>query len=81
MILMKYSKPKCDCGYELSYVEEVTYDNYYRITAKGKREKRKYHSEYYLNNGIAFLKCNACNNTYEIDYDEKDRIIRGDLMY
>ena len=77
---MKYKKPRCDCGTILhSWSNEIwTVERY--ITKEGdlgNMDKRKCildEQGYEI-----YLLCPKCGNEYESDYDNENRLIRGEL--
>lgn len=76
---MKYQKPLCDCGKELNYYNQEVYDVERNITKKGNLKNKP---NYFFEIGSfsafgAILEC-KCGNKYDLDYDEKERITRGD---
>lgn len=75
---MGYKKPICDCENELFLRKEVRYEEEYSINKNGSKGK------YIINtssigtySGNESLVCNYCNEAYEVNYDDKSRIIRG----
>lgn len=82
---MKYIKPKCECGENLVIVEERTYERIYNITRNGdlSDKKRIRKRDVLLADvglaGSSWLECNQCHKEYDIDYDDNNRIIRGDI--
>ena len=78
----KYKKPKCDCGNFL----KATRSEYWRVTRTitkdgdiGNMVNRQTNfddSDYEIT-----LYCDKCGTRYESDYDNKDRIIRGELKW
>ena len=80
---MKYEKPKCDdCNSELIYVSEITMDKVRKINKNGQISKKE-DLRPWADNGIEFLRCPNfdCYNSYEVDYDDKDRIIKGEIIW
>jgi len=76
---MKYLKPKCECGEDLLIIEERTHEIKFNIKANGNiSDKEKIHREDVGVSGASWLECKLCMSEYEIDYDGKDRVIRGD---
>lgn len=76
-LVMAYEKPKCECGDELAYWSQPIYTRIMDITKRGKLAKKEYLSyddEYVW----ARLRCFSCDSEYWIEYDEKERLIRGD---
>lgn len=79
---MDYQLPICDCGQELLVQCEVTAHKYYKVNKNGLMSKRetKWSNDTWMTNGIEYLYCSKCTKGYEIDYDDKDRILRGDQV-
>lgn len=77
---MVYEKPKCDCGAELVWWSQPTYTDMYRITKNGKKAKRAYSHHYEGEGPEERLICSnqTCLDDYDFDFDEKDRVVRGD---
>lgn len=77
-----YKKPKCDCGKFLYGSRNECWHVTRAITKDGELSKNIARlggvfddSDYEIN-----LFCRTCGNIYEADYDDEDRIIRGDLV-
>lgn len=76
---MKYEKPVCECGGELFIVEERIHEIAVQITKTGKISgKVKMHNRDRGLAGANWLECN-CGKFYDLDFDEKGRIARGDI--
>jgi hypothetical protein len=74
-----YEKPKCDCGRELMVSEMVSFEKFYNIKKDGKPCKKPNDTtKGFIQEGN--LWCSKCCETYAIDYDEKDRLIRSDKV-
>ncbi len=73
---MKYRKPICDCGCELK-ISNV-------ITCKRTINDDGYVSDMSCLDAIhsitGTLTCPKCGNTYDIYADEKDRILKGEIL-
>jgi len=81
---MKFLKPKCECGECLVVVEERTYEVIHDITKYGNMTERKIRKKHIgLSDiglaGPSWLQCLKCQKEYDIDYDDNDRIIKGDI--
>lgn len=80
--MSKYKKPKCDCGKFLYGRRSECWSVTRAITKDGELSDRT------IQIGTAFddsdyeikLYCRTCGNIYEADYDNKDRLIRGELI-
>lgn len=77
---MAYETPKCDCDAELVWWSQPTYTDMHRINKNRKKAKRMYWHHYEREEPYERLVCgnSVCHNEYEIEYDEKDRVIRGE---
>jgi hypothetical protein len=75
----KYELPKCDCGCDLKFVKEIVYHHDYKINKNGTLSKKKIVTEW-ADYGTEWLKCTNfnCNKCYWIEYDDNDRVIRGE---
>jgi hypothetical protein len=74
---MSYKKPKCDCGEELIFWSQPVYTVVHFINTNGKKSKRTLMD--YAGEGIyERLKCEECDKEYDFEFDEKDRVIRGE---
>lgn len=74
---MAYEKPKCECGYPLVHWSQPIYTRTVGITKRGKLSKREdlfYSDEHVWER----LKCYSCDSEYWIEYDDKERFIRGE---
>lgn len=76
---MAYEKPKCECGEDLYHWSQPIYTRIVAITKRGKFSKIE-DLEYQHANTWDRLKCLECYSEYWIDYDEKDRVIRGEVF-
>ncbi len=76
-----YKKPKCDCGTFL----QATRSEYWSVTRNITKDGNVSERIVRLNTGFddsdyeIKLRCPKCGNTYNSDYDDKDRLIRADL--
>lgn len=77
---MNYSRPVCECGDELTYEKELTVNRYHQLTKRGKISK-KFRSKDNPINPLEYLLCDTCTKRYEVDYDDQDRVIRGELAF
>ncbi len=71
---MKYKKPICECGKELTITAVFSCDILWTINSNGKRSKK--HTFSADTQSGEHLEC-ECGADYEIDFDEKGRILRG----
>jgi len=77
---MKYLKPKCECEENLVYIEERTNEMRFNINRYGETsDKKKVHRSDVGLAGACWLECLKCQNEYDVNYDDEDRIIRGDI--
>ncbi len=77
---MKYQVPVCVCGNALRYEKEMTIERIHRITKHGKISKR-YSSKDNPLHPLEYLLCDSCSKRFEVDYDERDRIVCGELRF
>lgn len=78
---IKYNKPKCDCGCILhaSLNEIWSVERY--ITNDGELGNIvKINTSLDEQGFKIFLYCKKCGNKYKSDYDDRDRLIRGELV-
>lgn len=71
---MKYQKPMCECGKELTITAVYCCDILWSINSNGKRSKN--HTFSSDTQDGEHLEC-KCGLGYDIEYDDKGRIIRG----
>lgn len=79
--ITKYKKPRCDCGSMLhSWSNEIwAVERYISKTGElGNMVKMKTSLDEYGGYDI-YLICSRCGNEYESDYDDNNRLIRGEL--
>lgn len=74
-----YKKPVCDCGTELVWWSQPTYTVIYQINQNGQKSKRPLRMWYEGEEPFERLQCPECGTEYKIEYDEKGRILRGDV--
>lgn len=77
----KYKKPKCDCGSSLQGRRNETWIVTRSITKDGELSDNVIGKRTLMDDCDYEIKlcCPKCGNTYEVDYDNHDRIIRGEL--
>lgn len=76
---MAYEKPKCDCGRELMITKMESVEKFYKIKKDGTLCKKPNETTIgYIQE--EHLWCSECCETYAIDYDENDRLIRSDKV-
>lgn len=77
----KYKKPKCDCGFPLHGRRNETWIVTRSITQNGELSNNVVGRRTLMDDCDYEIKlhCPKCGNTYEVDYDNHDRIIRGEL--
>ncbi|MGF7535020.1 hypothetical protein AAGG74_15225 [Bacillus mexicanus] len=74
---MGYTKPICDCGSELIFTIHQIDSMDYRISDRGKILKSSViHNKEIIDSHFS---CNVCGNHYRFNYDENDKIIRGEI--
>ncbi|MNP73292.1 hypothetical protein D3C76_1699870 [compost metagenome] len=64
----------------MDYEKEVTVNDIHRITKKGRVSNKKL-VKHWDDNGIEYLKCDTCSKRYKVNYDDRDRVIRGDFAF
>lgn len=75
---MAYEKPKCECGSELNVYTQSLHGNITKIKKNGDFHLKS--DSYYEKRDMnPRLKCADCPREYEIDFDDKCRVIRGDV--
>lgn len=79
---MAYSTPKCEfdgCEGTLEYEISRDVSDIHTITKNGKisKKKRQVFDTFHVRER---LKCDTCFTLFEIDYGDKNRIVRGDLL-
>lgn len=77
---IKYKKPRCDCGAILHSRSNEIWSVERYITKTGElgnmiKIKTSLDEQGYK----IYLVCPKCENNYESDYDDEDRLIRGEL--
>lgn len=79
---MVYQKPKCDCGTDLIWWSQPVFTVRYHINKNGKKAKNpiKLGKSYEGETVYERLTCVNCDKEYEIEFDDRDRIIRGAEM-
>lgn len=79
---MVYQTPKCDCGHDLVWWSQPVYAERYRINKNGKKAKNPIkRATFYEGETVnERLECYECFKEYDFDFDEKGRIIRGDIL-
>lgn len=79
--MSSYKKPKCDCGAVLhARMNEIWMVERY-ITKDGELGNMSKINTLLDEQGYEIkLHCPKCGNTYESDYDNKNRLIRGELL-
>lgn len=76
---MKYKKPKCECGGNLVFIEERIHEAQSNITNEGDFSKKsKVRIKDIGVSGANWLGCDECGLEYELDFDSKGKIIKGD---
>lgn len=67
--MVKYEKPKCDCGEDLvvHYVDYVQYEQ--KIKKDGTLYKKKDVMGDNVRHSVDILYCKKCMNSYESDWD------------
>lgn len=77
----KYKKSRCDCGAMLHTYSNEIWMVARRITKDGQLGNMiKVKTNFDENGYKIILHCPKCSNEYESDYDNKDRLIRGELV-
>lgn len=78
----KYIKPKCDCGTFLKAVRSEYWRVTRNITKDGELSDKTVGIKTNFDDSDYEIKliCTKCGNTYESDYDDKDRIIRAEKI-
>lgn len=75
--MSKYEKPKCDCGEKLLYWTQPVQTLLYKINKNGRQAKNPCSYGVSGEGCIDRLICNTCDSEYDIEFDEKSRVIRG----
>jgi hypothetical protein len=76
---MHYEKPKCDCGKDLVIAEMVSLEKFFKIKKDGTSCKNPNDTiKGYIQEKN--LWCDECSETYAIDYDENNRLVRSDKI-
>ena len=79
--MSKYQKTKCDCGVFL----KATRSEYWKVTRSITKDGQlsdktiKIQTLFDDSDYEIQLYCTKCGNSYDSDYDNKNRIIRGNL--
>lgn len=78
---LKYKKPRCDCGKFLTAIRTEYWTVERPITVDGRLSLNtiKIGTGYDSSDYEIELYCSNCGKSYDCDYDEEDRIVRGDL--
>jgi len=81
---MLYVKPICKCGGPLKYIEEYVIHIGWYITDTGVPGKRQFTESIKRNltgfTGVKWLKCDKCGREYAVEYDDKERLVRGEQI-
>lgn len=73
---MAYSKPVCECGEELYYVELVASEVDYKINKDGTKSKRALSKRLFADTVTGDkLKCFDCGMQYDVTWDAKGRFV------
>nr|DAE77420.1 MAG TPA: adenylate kinase [Bacteriophage sp.] len=80
--MMDYKKPKCDCNTFLHAFRSEYWKVARAITNNGELSDKtiKVNTSFDDSDYKIKLICPKCGRTYEADYDDKDRIIRGKII-
>lgn len=76
---MSYIKPTCNCGQELMIAEMVSLEKFYKVKKDGTRCRKPHETT----RGFIIEEnfwCSDCFESYAIDLDEKNRLIRSDKV-
>lgn len=75
--MSEYKKPKCDCGEELVYWTQPVQTLVYKINKSGRKAKKPCRNGILIEGCVDRLVCDKCESEYDIEFDEKSRVIRG----
>lgn len=77
-----YQKPKCNCGTYLHARRSEYWSVTRAIQKNGEISQKTIKISTGLDDSDYEIKliCPKCGNTYKCEYDEKDRIIKGELI-
>ena len=81
-IMTKYVKPKCECG-KFLVARRIEHQSVEKpITKDGDLSNKMIHIRTMFDDSDYEIKlyCHTCGKSYDADYDDKDRIIRGNLL-
>ncbi|MFD0587679.1 hypothetical protein ACFQZE_06665 [Paenibacillus sp. GCM10027627] len=76
---MGYQLPICECGEILEYEKSVDVSYRHYLTSKGRISKKKRVVEDTFNVRERLI-CDTCNFFYEVDHNDKGKIIRGEII-
>lgn len=76
----KYIQPICDCGSILKVHESHGIEYFYKISNQGKETKIPIKDDTSDRLECTNLTCSNCGAIYEINWDRRERIIRGSLI-
>ena len=75
---MPYEKPKCECGGELYFYQELVYTLETKINKNGLRNKRPIKNQHgQLGSNWERLQCEKCPKEWNFTEDSKGRIVSG----